>query len=81
MKACVVIPTLNACDMLAEALESLAQQSGPADVVVVDNASTDGTREMLASRFPEVTTVVYDAISGSERRSTGASPQRRRVPT
>ena len=64
MKACVVIPTLNASGMLAEALESLAHQSVRADVVVVDNASTDGTQEMLAVRFPDVKVVVNDRNLG-----------------
>jgi GT2 family glycosyltransferase len=55
MKACVVIPTMNARDLLADALESLdGQTRKAAEVVVVDNASTDGTAELVAERFPEV---------------------------
>src|SRR5262245_9060988 len=55
MKACVVIPTLNARDLLADALESLEGQTlKAAEVVVVDNASTDGTAELVAERFPDV---------------------------
>jgi len=54
MKATVVIPTLNARDLLAETLESLARQTVVHDVVVVDNASTDGTAELLRERFPAV---------------------------
>jgi N-acetylglucosaminyl-diphospho-decaprenol L-rhamnosyltransferase len=57
MRAVVVIPTLDACALLAEALASLEAQSVPFDVVVVDNASSDGTLEMLAARFPGVTVV------------------------
>ena len=53
MKACVVIPTLDARDLLARTLESLEAQTVRHDVVVVDNASTDGTAEMLATRFPK----------------------------
>lgn len=52
--ATVVIPTLNARDLLADALESLERQTAPADVVVVDNASADGTAELVAERFPHV---------------------------
>lgn len=52
--ATVVIPTLDARDLLADALESLARQTVPAPVVVVDNASRDGTAELVAERFPDV---------------------------
>lgn len=48
--ATVVIPTLNARELLRDALASLAGES----VVVVDNASTDGTADMLARDFPGV---------------------------
>ena len=55
MKTCVVIPTLDGRDLLAAALESLERQTHRADeVVVVDNASTDGTEELVATRFPHV---------------------------
>jgi GT2 family glycosyltransferase len=64
VKACVVIPTLNACDMLMEALVSLEAQTVRAEVVVVDNASTDGTREMLATRFPWVKVITNDRNLG-----------------
>jgi GT2 family glycosyltransferase len=48
--ATVVIPTLNARELLRDALASLAGET----VVVVDNASTDGTAEMVARDFPGV---------------------------
>lgn len=64
MKASVVIPTLNACDMLAEALASIEAQTTQAEVVVVDNASSDGTQEMLAARFPRVRLVPNDRNLG-----------------
>jgi len=50
----VVIPTLNARGLLADALASLERQTLRAQVVVVDNASTDGTAELLQERFPQV---------------------------
>ena len=52
MSATVVIPTLNARELLAGALESLRGQTVAADVVVVDNASSDGTAELLADAVP-----------------------------
>ena len=56
MKTTVVIPTLNARELLLRALESLRTQTRAAErIVVVDNASTDGTGEAVAAAFPEVT--------------------------
>lgn len=52
VRATVVIPTFNGCRLLAETLDSLQRQTAEHDVVVVDNASTDGTIELLAERFP-----------------------------
>jgi len=49
-----VIPTRDGLAHLAEALESLERQTAEHDVIVVDNASTDGTAELLAERFPHV---------------------------
>ena len=50
-----VISTWNKKDVVRENLESLRAQTLPfAQIVVVDNASTDGTAEMVAADFPEV---------------------------
>jgi len=57
MRAVVVIPTLNACALLAEALASIEAQTIPVDVIVVDNASSDGTLDLLATRFSRVTVI------------------------
>lgn len=57
MRAAVVIPTLNGCGVLSEALASIESQTVPVEVVVVDNASNDGTVEMLRTRFPQVTVI------------------------
>jgi GT2 family glycosyltransferase len=57
VRAVVVIPTWNARSLLSEALVSLEAQTVPVEIVVVDNASTDGTAEMLSTRFPRVTVV------------------------
>jgi GT2 family glycosyltransferase len=48
----VLVPTLNRRDVLHEALRSLEAQTVPCDVVVIDNASTDGTAEMVAELHP-----------------------------
>jgi hypothetical protein len=51
-----VIVTWNTRDLTAESVQSvLSNAAGQAsEIIVVDNASTDGTAEMLAERFPSV---------------------------
>ena len=65
--ATVVIPTLNARDLLRDALASLERQTMRPDVVVVDNASTDGTAEAMRSEFPWVRVVVNEENLGFGR--------------
>jgi GT2 family glycosyltransferase len=49
----VIVVNWNSKDDLARCLESLERQTlRPIDVVVVDNGSTDGSPEMVCSRFP-----------------------------
>lgn len=45
----VVIPTRNRCDTLPALLERVLADEGVAEVVVVDDASTDGTADYLRS--------------------------------
>jgi rhamnopyranosyl-N-acetylglucosaminyl-diphospho-decaprenol beta-1,3/1,4-galactofuranosyltransferase len=50
-----VVLTYNRATLLRETLRSLEVQTRPVDeIVVVDNASTDATEEMLAAEFPHV---------------------------
>jgi rhamnopyranosyl-N-acetylglucosaminyl-diphospho-decaprenol beta-1,3/1,4-galactofuranosyltransferase len=54
-KVCAVIVTYNREDLLRECLNAVLSQTRPPDhVLVVDNASTDGTPEMLEAEFPQV---------------------------
>jgi len=47
-----VVLTYNRCAPLEECLEALRQQARPLDeILVIDNASTDGTPEMLKQKF------------------------------
>lgn len=55
MRPAIYIPTLNGRERLGKTLRSLEAQSRPADVVVADNGSSDGTAELLREEFPEVT--------------------------
>ena len=57
MRATVVIPTLNARQLVSEALEHLGRQTVDHDIIVVDNGSTDGTAEHLEQTFPHVRVV------------------------
>jgi N-acetylglucosaminyl-diphospho-decaprenol L-rhamnosyltransferase len=50
----VVVPTYQGRHHLEELLPSLLQQTLPHEVIVVDNASTDGTREFVAEQWPDV---------------------------
>lgn len=48
-----VVVTHNRCDLLAGALGAVAAQTRPPEImIVIDNASSDGTAEMVRSRFP-----------------------------
>ncbi|MEL6354266.1 MAG: glycosyltransferase family 2 protein [Cyanobacteria bacterium J06627_28] len=49
MSFSIVITTYNRVELLKRAIQSAFDQTVPCEVVVVDNASTDGTREYLAT--------------------------------
>ena len=55
-KILVIIVNWNKIDMLDPLLASLPQQQGrySFDVLVVDNASTDGSQEMVRAKYPQV---------------------------
>jgi GT2 family glycosyltransferase len=55
MDVCAVVVTHNRQHLLAECLAAVgAQTRRPERVLVVDNASTDGTNEMLRAHHPDV---------------------------
>lgn len=56
MRLSVVTVNWNSRDDLAACLESLERQSYPEiEVIIVDNGSTDGSVELVRSRFPQFT--------------------------
>jgi GT2 family glycosyltransferase len=57
VRPAIYIPTFNGRERLAKTLRSLEAQSRPADVVVVDNGSGDGTDELMRREFPEATLI------------------------
>jgi GT2 family glycosyltransferase len=64
MKIQVVIPTLDGRERLLKTLASLDEQTVSAEVVVVDNASSDGTGHAVAERHPHVRVVRNDRNLG-----------------
>lgn len=66
MKTAVVILNWNTEDFLAKFLPGLlaSTEGMDAEVIVADNASTDGSRALLAARFPSVRTLLLDRNYG-----------------
>jgi N-acetylglucosaminyl-diphospho-decaprenol L-rhamnosyltransferase len=64
LNAVVVIPTLNAAPLLERCLASLDAQEREVEVVVVDNASVDGTAAWLRDRYPGAALVRNDCNLG-----------------
>jgi len=54
MRPAIYIPHLRGVERLGATLRGLREQSRPVDVVVVDNGSEDGSRELVRDGFPEV---------------------------
>jgi len=53
-----VVVTYNRKDLLRGCLRALLAQTRPLDeIIVIDNASTDGTDQMISKEFPQVTYV------------------------
>ncbi|MEM8558155.1 MAG: glycosyltransferase [Bacteroidota bacterium] len=63
---CALVVTYNRRALLADTLVALAAQTrAPDHVLVVDNASMDGTAALLADRFPETEHLRLDRNTGS----------------
>ena len=61
----VVVPNYNGGAFLSECLHALiAQTAPPAEIVVVDNGSADGSRELVEQRFPTVAVVALGTNTG-----------------
>jgi len=71
MKITVILCTFNRCELLANALESLARSVVPAgvdwDVLVVDNNSTDRTADVIKSfckQYPTRFSYLFEPLAG-----------------
>lgn len=65
-RVCAVIVTYNRKELLRECLQAVLSQTRPVDhILAVDNASTDGTAEMLREEFPQVEVLRLPENQGS----------------
>ena len=66
MRVSIVIVSYNGCDYLRRCLASLQGHLGAVEheVIVVDNASRDGTPQMVREEFPHVRLIARDTNAG-----------------
>ena len=75
----IVTPVLNACDTIAETIESVLGQAYPdLEYILVDGGSTDGTRDIIRRYADRLDLVIaepdeglYDAVAKGFARATG----------
>ena len=70
----IVIVTWNARQFLEQCIRSIHEETKniPFDLIVVDNASTDGSQEMLQSDFPDVKIIRNEKNLGFSRANNQA---------
>jgi glycosyltransferase involved in cell wall biosynthesis len=68
MKVSIVIPAFNEVQTIAEVPRRIAAANADAEIVVIDDGSTDGTRDVLHARSG--ITVMFHG----ERRQGGPTP-------
>ena len=62
VRSTVVIPNYNGIQYMETCLASLGEE--PAQVIVVDNGSTDGSRELVQQKFPGIRLIALDKNYG-----------------
>tara|TARA_B100000959_G_scaffold286229_1_gene363958 strand:- start:1066 stop:2802 length:1737 start_codon:yes stop_codon:yes gene_type:complete len=62
----VVIPSYNTRDLMEQAMRTVEEASGDlsVEIIVVDNASHDGSQQMVRDRFPHVELICNDSNLG-----------------
>ena len=64
-KVSIIVPTRNRRNLLRQALRSAKAQTWPdIELLLVDEASSDGTGDMMAAEFPDVRIVRHDTPRG-----------------
>ncbi len=74
MKSSIVIPAFNAADYIVETITSLLQENGDDyEIILVDDGSTDNTKEVVAPYLNDRVRYIYQANSGgpAKPRNTG----------
>lgn len=72
LKVSVVIPVYNRMHLIERALDSVINQTCPADeIIVVDDGSTDDTAGLVRQNYPQVTVVSRENRGVSSARNTG----------
>tara|TARA_B100000902_G_scaffold24358_1_gene29320 strand:- start:14483 stop:15310 length:828 start_codon:yes stop_codon:yes gene_type:complete len=72
MKISVVIPTFNRLSVLARALDSAINQTiKPHEIIVIDDGSSDQTRNWIRNKFPEINYFYQKNMGVSTARNTG----------
>src|SRR4051812_19914118 len=74
MKISIIIPTHNRADLLKNVIDSIFSIKEEADFefVIVDNNSTDNTKQLIESYSEQVKYVFEKCTSFTRARSTGA---------
>lgn len=62
IRSTIIIPNYNGINYIENCLQSLEEE--PANVIVVDNGSTDGSRELVEQKFPSVKVIALDRNQG-----------------
>ncbi len=72
MEVSVIIPTHNRANYLSKAIQSVLEQSfTAAEIIVVDDGSTDSTTDLVRQQFPQVKLIKQDSLGVSAARNAG----------
>lgn len=64
IKTTVVIPNYKGINYIEDCLNSVYKSSTPLKVIVVDNASADGSVELVRDRFPQTQVISFEENKG-----------------
>ncbi len=67
MDLSIIIINWNTCELLKDCLDSVfenAPKGRDFEIIVVDNASTDGSQDMVKAQFPQVSMIMNDENKG-----------------